>query len=262
MNGVTLERGEAGGLATLWLDRPAVKNAFDEAMIAAMTAALREVAGDGGVRVLVLRGRGGTFCAGGDLAWMRRQGAMSQPENEEDAYALAAMLKALHDLPQLSVCCVEGAAMGGGVGLVAAADVVIAARDAKFRFSEVRLGLTPATISPYVIEAIGARMARALFATAEDFDGAYAEQIGLVQYLTEDAEGFEPLLAHLAALALAAAPGAVRDAKRLVRDVAGRPLGEPLMRETARRIAARRADPEGQEGLAAFLEKRKPRWAQ
>ncbi|MBY0448531.1 MAG: enoyl-CoA hydratase/isomerase family protein [Hyphomonadaceae bacterium] len=260
MNGAVLER-QGGGLATLWLDRPAVKNAFDEAMIAAVTETLREAGADPGVRLLVLRGRGGTFCAGGDLGWMRRQGAMSAAENEADAYALAAMLKALYDLPQLSVCCVEGAAMGGGVGLVAAADVAIATRDAKFRFSEVRLGLTPATISPYVIEAVGARMARALFATAEDFDGAYAEQVGLVQYLVESAQEFGPLLEHLAGLAGAAAPGAVRDAKLLVRDVSGKPIGETLMRETAQRIAARRADPEGQEGLAAFLEKRKPRWA-
>lgn len=261
MTGAMLERTE-GGLATLWLDRPAVKNAFDEAMIAAVTQALEAAAADPGVRLLVLRGRGGTFCAGGDLGWMRRQGAMSEAENEQDAYALAAMLKALHDLPQLSVCCVEGAAMGGGVGLVAAADVAIATRAAKFRFSEVRLGLTPATISPYVVEAIGPRQARALFASGEGFDGAYAERVGLVQYLVEDAAEFGPLLEHLAGLAAAAAPGAVRDAKRLVRDVAGKPIDEALMRETARRIAARRADPEGQEGLAAFLEKRKPRWAQ
>jgi methylglutaconyl-CoA hydratase len=258
---VALEH-DGRGVCTLWLDRPAVRNAFDEAMIAELTGALHALAQDAAVRLVVLRGRGGVFCAGGDLGWMRRQGAMSQAQNEEDAYALAAMLKALYDLPQLSIVCVEGAAMGGGVGLVAAADVAIAVQDAKFRFSEVRLGLTPATISPYVIEAIGPRMARALFASGEGFDGAYAEKIGLVQYLVEDAQAFAPLIAHLAGLAGAAAPGAVRDAKALVRDVTGRPIEEALLRETARRIAARRADPEGQEGLAAFLEKRPPRWAQ
>lgn len=257
---VELER-RSDGLALLWLNRPERKNAFDEAMIAALTEGFREVAADRSIRLLALRGRGGTFCAGGDLAWMRRQGEASRDANEADAYGLAAMLKALYEVPQLSVALVEGAAMGGGAGLAAAADVAVAVAGASFRFSEVRLGLTPATISPYVIEAIGPRMARALFATAEGFDAAYAEQIGLVQYTVADAAGLEAQLEALHTLALAAAPGAVADAKALVRDVAGQPITEALLRETAARIAARRADPEGKEGLAAFLEKRKPGWA-
>jgi len=257
---VELERA-ADASVTLWLNRPEVRNAFDEAMIATLTQALEELAQDRSVRLVVLRGRGGTFCAGGDLEWMRRQGEASREANEEDAYRLARLLKTLYDLPQLSVCLVEGAAMGGGAGLAAAADVAVALKGAQFRFSEVRLGLTPATISPYVIEAIGPRMARALFATAESFDADYAERIGLVQYVVEHTAGFELLLAELSQVSRLNAPGAVADAKRLVRDVAGRPIDEALLRDTARRIAARRADPEGQEGVRAFLEKRAPNWA-
>lgn len=258
---VEQELGENGSV-TLWLNRPKVRNAFDEALIAELTRALERLAQEPAVRLVLLRGRGGTFCAGGDLAWMRRQGEASQANNEKDAYALARMLKALYDLPQLSVCLVEGAAMGGGAGLVAAADVAVAAKGALFCFSEVRLGLTPATISPYVIEAIGPRMTRALFASAESFDAEYAERIGLVQYLVDGPDDFAPLQAEFVRMAKLNAPGAVADAKRLVRDVAGRPIDEALLRETAQRIAARRADPEGQEGLKAFLEKRPPRWAE
>lgn len=257
---VQLDRGSDAS-ATVWLNRPGVRNAFDETMIAALTATLEQLAADSSVRLVVLRGRGGTFCAGGDLDWMRRQGGASQAANEQDAYALARMLKALYDLPQLSVCLVEGAAVGGGAGLVAAADIAVALKGAQFRFSEVRLGLTPATISPYVIEAIGPRLARALFCTAEGFDADYAERIGLVQYVVEHPAGFELLLAELSHVSRLNAPGAVADAKRLVRDVAGQPITDALLRDTAQRIAARRADPEGQEGLKAFLDKRPPNWA-
>lgn len=259
-DGVALEH-VGQGVAVIWLDRPAKRNAFDEAMIAGLHAAFEAVGANPDIRVLGLRGRGGVFCAGADLDWMRRQGTASEAENLADALALARMLKALYDLPQLSIALVEGAAMGGGGGLVAACDVAVATADCSFRFSEVRLGLTPATISPYVIEAIGPRMARALFATGEGFDAAYAAQIGLVQYAVANADELEAQFAALCALGRAAAPGAVRDAKRLVRDVAGQPIGEGLMLDTARRIAARRADPEGREGLSAFLEKRKANWA-
>lgn len=258
--GVSLERLDHG-VGVLWLDRPAKRNAFDEAMIASLHSAFEAVARDGDIRILGLRGRAGVFCAGADLDWMRRQGLASEAANTQDALALARMLKALHDLPQLSVALVEGPAMGGGGGLVAACDVAVATADASFRFSEVRLGLTPATISPYVIQAIGPRSARALFATGAGFDAAYAHAIGLVQYVVADAAQLDAQFAALCSLSQAAAPGAVRDAKRLVQDVAGRPIDEGLLLETARRIAARRADPEGREGLSAFLEKRKPNWA-
>lgn len=258
--GVALERvGE--GAAILWLDRPAKRNAFDEAMIAGLHGAFETVARSSDIRLLALRGRGGAFCAGADLDWMRRQGAASEAANAADALGLARMLKALHDLPQLSVALIEGPALGGGAGLAAACDVAVATADASFRFSEVRLGLTPATISPYVIEAIGPRAARALFVTAEGFDAAYAARIGLVQECVADGAALEERFAALCALAKAGAPGAVRDVKALVRDVAGRPIDESLLQETARRIAARRADPEGREGLNAFLEKRRPNWA-
>jgi methylglutaconyl-CoA hydratase len=208
----------------------------------------------------LLRGAGEHFSAGADLEWMKRQGARDRADNEADAFDLAKMLKALHDLPQLTIALVQGAAMGGGAGLVAACDVGVAHVAATFRFSEVRLGLTPATISPYVIEAIGPRWARALFASAESFDGAFAERIGLVQYSVALPEGLEQMAEHLCKLGLQNAPGAVADAKRLVHDVAGHRIDDHLLRETARRIAARRASEEGKEGLAAFLERRKASW--
>lgn len=257
---VKLERVGACA-AILWLDRPAKRNAFDEAMIAGLHGAFDVVARSQEIRILALRGRGGNFCAGADLDWMRRQGASNEAANGADALALARMLKALYDLPQLSVALVEGPALGGGAGLVAACDVALANADASFRFSEVRLGLTPATISPYVIEAIGPRAARGLFATAEGFDAAYAARIGLVRDCVANSAALEARFEALCALAQASAPGAVRDAKALVRDVAGRPIDEALLQHTAQRIAARRADPEGREGLNAFLEKRKPNWA-
>lgn len=248
------------GLAVVQLNRPERRNAFDEAMIAALADAFETLKGADHVRMVLLRGKGEHFCAGADLEWMKRQGEHDRADNEADALALARMLKALHDLPQLTVALVRGAAMGGGAGLVAACDVGVAVKDAAFRFSEVRLGLTPANISPYVIEAIGPRMARALFATAESFDGAFAARIGLVHYEVADEAELEAMAEYLASLAFAAAPGAVADAKKLVRDVAGRPIEDALLHETARRIAARRASDEGREGLAAFLGRRKPAW--
>lgn len=258
--GVSLEMIGGGG-AVVWLDRPEKRNAFDAPMIAALQQAFENVAGDASIRILGVRGRGGSFCTGADVDWMRAQGRAGTAENIEDALGLARMLKALNDLPQLSVALIEGPAMGGGAGLVAACDMALACADASFRFSEVRLGLTPATISPYVIEAIGPRAARALFASAEGFDAAFAARIGLVSECLAGPAELEARFAALQALSRAAAPGAVRDAKALVRDVAGRPLDEALLQETARRIAQRRADSEGREGLSAFLEKRKANWA-
>lgn len=259
------------GIAVVTLNRPAKRNAFDELMIAGLTEHFETLKGAEHIRAVFIRGSGETFCAGADIDWMKRGGERTEEDNEIDALALARMLKHLHDLPQLTVALVQGAAMGGGGGLVAACDVAVAVKDAKFRFSEVRLGLTPATISPYVVEAIGPRMARALFATAESFDGEYAEKIGLVQYVVDEEAGLTKMMDHLSDLAMAAAPGAVADSKALVRFLAddatrGRALGgghiidEHLMKETARRIAKRRASSEGREGLKAFLEKRKPEW--
>lgn len=250
----------AEGLAVVRLNRPHKRNAFDEATIAGLADAFETLKGADHVRMVLLRGAGEHFSAGADIEWMRRQGERDRADNEADALDLARMLKALHDLPQLTVALVQGAAMGGGAGLVAACDVGVALKSATFRFSEVRLGLTPATISPYVIAAIGARWANALFATAESFDGVYAEKIGLVHYTVDDVAGLEAMAEHLAQLVFGAAPGAVDDAKRLVRDVAGHRIDDALLKETARRIAVRRASDEGREGLAAFLERRKPSW--
>jgi len=248
------------GVAIVTLNRPDKRNAFDEMMIAGLSDAFETLKGADHVRIVFVRGEGESFCAGADIGWMRRAAEFTEQGNETDALSLARMLRHLHELPQLTVAVVHGAAMGGGAGLVAACDVAVAVKTTQFRFSEVRLGLTPATISPYVIEAIGPRWAKALFATAESFDGTFAERIGLVQYAVEDDAALRPMMEHLSDLALAAAPGAVGDAKALVRYVHGHKIDDSLAKETARRIAARRISAEGREGLAAFLEKRKPEW--
>lgn len=250
------------GIARVWINRPERRNAFDEAVIAGLTASFRTLAGNAAARVVVLGGKGGHFSAGADLAWMRRQGELSLAENQADALALADMLRALHGLPQLTVARVQGAAIGGGAGLVAACDVAIGTTDAQFRFSETRLGLTPATISPYVVAAIGARWAKALFTTAEGFDAATAHRIGLLHDVLESADAVDARIEALAKAACANAPGALADAKRLVDDVIGRPIDADLAVDTAARIAARRESAEGREGLAAFLEKRRPSWDQ
>ena len=249
------------GLAIVRLNRPDKRNAFDEEMISDLSETLETLSGADHVRIVFLRGVGETFCAGADIEWMRRQGQLPQAANEEDSLTAARMFKALYDLPQLTVALVQGAALGGGAGLAAACDIAVATKDAKFRFSEVRLGLIPAMISPYVVNAIGPRWAKALFATGEGFDGAFAEKIGLVQYAVEDAAALDKMAEHLSNLAFAAAPSAVTDAKALAKHVAehGR-IDDHLVKETAKRIAARRASDEGREGLAAFLEKRKPSW--
>jgi methylglutaconyl-CoA hydratase len=248
------------GIAVVTLNRPEKRNAFDELVIANLAEHFETLKGADHVRAVFIRGAGPIFCAGADIDWMRRGGERSQDDNETDALALARMLRHLHDLPQLTVALAQGAAMGGGAGLLAACDVAVAVKGTKIRFSEVRLGLTPATIAPFVVEAIGSRMAKALFASAEEFDAEYAEKVGLVQYVVDDEDGLRATMEHLSDLALAAAPGAVADAKALVRFVSGHKIDDSLSRETARRIAHRRASAEGKEGLAAFLEKRKPEW--
>jgi methylglutaconyl-CoA hydratase len=250
----------AEGIAVVTLNRPEKRNAFDELMIGGLREIFETLKGADHVRAVFLRGAGESFCAGADLDWMQRAATYTQEDNETDALLLARMLQHLHDLPQLTVALVHGAAMGGGAGLVAACDVGVALKDTKFRFSEVRLGLTPATISPFVVEAIGPRWTKALFATAEGFDAAFAERIGLVQYAVDTAEELQAMMEHLSELALAAAPGAVADAKDLVDYVAAHRIDEGLAKETAHRIAKRRVSAEGKEGLAAFLAKRKPEW--
>jgi methylglutaconyl-CoA hydratase len=249
------------GLAILSLNRPDKHNAFNGEVIEELTDALETLEEQDTLRLVILRGNGPSFSAGADLEWMKAAQDWTRSENEQDALRLAEMLRKLAELPQMTLALVQGAAMGGGAGLVAACDLAVAMQSTRFSFSEVRLGLTPATISPFVIQAIGPRWAKALFVSGERFDAAFAERIGLVQYVVEDADAMAAMEEHIAGLAMMAAPGAIRDAKTLVLDFAGEPFSETLSLETARRIAARRVSSEGREGLSAFLERRKPDWA-
>lgn len=257
---LTLDATRAG-IVVLTLNRPHVHNAFNSVLIRELSDALDMLADQDGLRLVILRGAGKSFSAGADLTWMKAAAGWSQEDNEADALALAEMLRKLAELPQMTLALVQGAAIGGGAGLVAACDIAVAMKGTKFRFSEVRLGLTPATISPFVLRAIGPRWAKALFVSADMFDAAFAEKIGLVQYVVEDANDMAAMEEHLGALAMSAAPGAIRDAKALVLDLDGAPLSPALSQETSRRIAARRISDEGREGLTAFLDKRKPDWA-
>ncbi len=250
------------GIAILTLNRPERHNAFNGTVIEELTDVLETLEEQDTLRMVILRGAGKSFSAGADLDWMKAAQHWTREDNEADAMGLAVMLRKLAELPQMTLALVHGAAMGGGAGLVAACDVAVAMQGTKFSFSEVKLGLTPATISPFVISAIGPRWAKALFITGERFDAEYAKRIGLVQYVVEDEAGMAAMEEYLAGLAMAAAPGAVRDAKNLVLDFTGEGYGDALSRETAKRIAARRISDEGKEGLAAFLEKRKPKWAE
>jgi methylglutaconyl-CoA hydratase len=257
---VRLEATESGAVTVL-MNRPHRKNAFDADLISALAEAFETLRGAEGVRVVFLRGAGGTFSAGADLDWMRAAVDRTESDNREDAYAMAHMLKALWDLPQLTVALVEGGAFGGGVGVAAACDLAVATADAKFSFSEVKLGLIPATISPYVVAAIGPRAARGLFATGQVFDAEHALRIGLVGEVVADAHALTAAKDRIAAEMIACAPGAVADAKQLASDVYAHKIDHGLMEETAKRIAAARVGEEGQEGVRAFLERRKPAWA-
>ncbi len=249
------------GVAMVTINRPAQRNAFDARLIAALDEAFETLQGAEGVRVVFLRGAGGMFSAGADLDWMREAADRTESDNRDDAYGMAKMLKSLWDIPALTVALVEGGAFGGGAGLAAACDMAIATSDAKFSFSEVRLGLIAATISPYVVGAVGPRTARALFATGQVFDAAYAEKVGLITEVVADVAALDAARARLATEMMACAPGAVADSKKLVEDVAYKPI-EDVMEETAKRIARTRVSREGQEGVRAFLDKRKPSWAQ
>lgn len=250
------------GVVFVTLNRPQKRNAFDAETITALRETFETLHGADNVRVVFIRGAGGTFSAGADLAWMRDAADWSESDNRDDAMGLARMLKALHDVPALTVAVVEGAAMGGGAGIVAACDMAVAVRGAKFAFSEVKLGLIPATIAPYVVEAVGARTARALFMTADLFDADAAQSFGLIGHVLDGAADIDGFVSELSRSMRACAPGAVGDSKRLVHHVAGHRIDNGLMDDTARRIARARVSPEGQEGVRAFLDKRKPNWAE
>lgn len=249
-----------GAVAYVTLNRPALHNAFNAELIAALHAACAEFAADQALRVVVLRGAGPSFCAGADANWMRQSLAYSHAENMADAARLDAMLGALDSLPQAVVARVHGAALGGGVGLLACCDIVLAAENARFGFTEVRLGLIPAVIARFVITRIGPGHARALFVSGERFDALHARAIGLVHTVVA-----EPLLDQTLGQTLTdlqhCAPGAIAGAKALVRSVASLPAA--AARDYAiEAIAAARTGAEGQAGLRAFLEKRTPDWVQ
>ncbi|MBL0967997.1 MAG: enoyl-CoA hydratase/isomerase family protein [Brevundimonas sp.] len=251
----------ADGVVFVTINRPAKRNAFDAATIAALYEAFETLHGADKVRVVFVRGAGGTFSAGADLSWMRDAADWSESENRDDAMGLARMLKALHDVPALTCAIVEGSAMGGGAGIVAACDMAVAVEGSRFAFSEVKLGLIPATIAPYVIEAVGARRARQLFLTANIFDADYAAHAGLVDMVLPEGS-VDEFISMLSDSLTANAPGAMGDAKRLVNDIANHKLDNGLIEDTARRIARARVSAEGQEGVRAFLDKRKPSWTQ
>lgn len=249
------------GIVTLTLDRPEARNALSAALVERLTSQLGALAGDAGVRAIVLTGAGDVFCAGADIGEMRAAGAAPPGQNEADARRFAAMLERLERQPQPTLALVNGAAFGGAVGLVAACDIALAAASARFALSEVRLGLVPAMISPYVIRAIGLREARRWFLSGEAMDAATALRIGLVHEAVDSGALAAAADGVLDALQ-AGAPGAQAEIKRLIRHAAGRSDAgdQAMLSDTARWIARIRAGAEAREGLSAFLERRKPAW--
>ncbi|MDR7098896.1 methylglutaconyl-CoA hydratase [Lysobacter niabensis] len=250
-----------GPVCRLRMNRPDLHNAFDAMLIAALTGALEAASRDDHVRVVVLEGEGASFSAGADLNWMRGMAAASEEANRDDALALARLMRTLDELPKPTIARVHGAAFGGGVGLVACCDIAIGTPEARFGLTESKLGLLPAVISPYVIEAIGARQARRWFATAEMFDAAEARRIGLLHDVV-DAASLDAAVQRQVDFLLKAGPVAAASAKRLVRRVAHETNRDQLDADNATLIARLRVSPEGQEGLTAFLDKRKPAWIQ
>ncbi|TAL94707.1 MAG: enoyl-CoA hydratase/isomerase family protein [Paraburkholderia sp.] len=246
-------------VATVTLNRPDVRNAFNEAMIAELTGVFESMGERQDVRAVVLAANGKAFCAGADLNWMKKMAGFSDDENRADAMRLANMLSAIYRCPQPVIARVSGDAYAGGMGLIAACDIVVAVDTARFCLSEARLGLIPATIAPYVIRALGEQASRRYFTTAEQFDCATALRLGLVSEMVA-AERLDATVQQLVETLVANSPHAVRECKRLVQDVAGRTLDTALIEDTAARIARIRASEEGREGVASFLEKRTPAW--
>jgi methylglutaconyl-CoA hydratase len=246
-------------VARVTLDRPDVRNAFDDATIVELTAAFRALDDDPAVRAIVLGANGPAFCAGADLNWMKRMAEYSDAENRADASALATMLNTIYACSKPVIARVQGDAYAGGMGLVAACDIAVCADSAHFCLSEAKLGLMPATIAPYVLRAIGARAAHRYFVSAERFDAAEARRLGLVHEVATAAE-LDATVDSIAASIVANSPNAVRECKRLVVDFADKAIDETLLAETAERIARVRASDEGREGVRGFLEKRKPSW--
>jgi len=258
----SLQLHREGALARLRLARPQLHNAFDAALIADLTDALDGLAADPTVRVVVLEGEGPSFSAGADLNWMRGMASASEAENREDSLRLARLMRTLDQLPKPTIARVQGAAFGGGVGLVACCDIAIASSNATFGLTEAKLGLLPAVISPYVIAAIGARQARRWFATAERFDAYEALRIGLIHRLVDSEAELDEAVAEQVKLLLQAGPVAASTAKSLVRRIANAGDATTIDNDNATLIAWLRVSPEGQEGLAAFLDKRRPKWTE
>lgn len=261
MSNEVLTRVDADGNATLTLNRPEVHNAFDPAMTTLLTKSLKQLDADKQVRAVVLLGAGKSFCAGADIAHMKASAKFSRAHNLKIARESAQMFYTLYSMSKPTIACIHGAVRGGGLGLAAACDIAIAARTATFRLSEVKIGVIPSMISPYVIAAIGERQARRYFISGEEFDAAEAWRIGLVHDIVEEADlhaRVGTLLAHL----YSSGPQAMAAAKKLIPLGAHANIDKRLIDETARRIAAIRATAEGQEGLSAFLEKRKPNWVE
>jgi methylglutaconyl-CoA hydratase len=254
-----LEVTKHGGVARVTLNRPDLRNAFDDELIKKLSGTFEDLAKDNSVRVMILAGNGPAFCAGADLNWMKRMAGYGYDENLADARALAEMLATLDRLPKPTIARVHGPVFAGGTGLVAACDIAVGTPEAKFCLSEAKLGLSPATISPYVMRAMGEREARRYFLTAEVFDAAEALRIGMLSLLVPVEEldsNIDSLVKHL----LAGGPEAHAKIKALIRAVAGRKADDALVAETAKHIAEIRGSPEGKEGIASFLEKRKAAW--
>lgn len=260
MNAATLDiRRPSPHVAEVWLNRPEVRNAFNDGVIAELTAAFATLGADPELRCIVLAGHGKAFCAGADLGWMRAMAGYGWQDNHADAARLAEMLWTIYRCPLPVVARVHGDCYAGGVGLAAVCDVLVAAEGLHFCLSEARLGLLPATIGPYVVKALGEQASRRWFITAERFSAAQAHAAGFVHELVP-ADTLDTKVAEIVALLVANGPAAVKACKRLVQDVAGRTIDAALRDDTARRIADVRASDEGREGIAAFLGKREPGW--
>ena len=255
----TLDVQRSGPVARVYLNRPDVRNAFNEGVIAELTQTFAALGADAGLRCIVLGGHGKAFCAGADLNWMRAMAGYSWEQNRADAQALADMLWTIYSCPVPVVGRVHGDCYAGGLGLAAVCDVLVAAEGVHFCLSEAKLGLLPATIGPYVVKAMGEQAARRWFVTAERFSAAQAHAMGFVHECVAP-EALDAKVDELVATLVANGPMAVRACKKLVQDVAGRPIDAELRAETARRIADIRASDEGREGIQSFLGKRAPNW--
>jgi len=258
MSAITLKIDDRQ-IATLTLNRPVIHNAFDDTLIREITEKIRELEKNSTLRALVLASTGSSFSAGADLQWMRRMASASMEVNQQDAELLGGMLRRLHLFPRPTIAAVQGAAFGGGVGLVAVCDIAIASEMASFSLSEVKLGLIPAVISPYVIGAIGERNARRYFLSAEKFTAAEALRIGLLHEVVPP-DHLARTVERVIESVLQGGPRAQVAAKRLIDDIAGKRIDPNMLDDTARRIASIRSSDEGKEGVAAFLDKRKPNW--